>query len=190
MSARGARGFPLFGGHGMNFPGMNGMNIDHITTQLMEAHQPAIYATKPDVLAALPRLRVAGRGDAPGQVPEAAEAAAGASGVEAAACSAGDPCTVCHDDIGEGTTVVQLPCKHCFHEECILPWLEVCPTPCMEEVNLCCQVAAPPDPTSYCFHKCGFLSCLVSPQLSVRKLESTWQLPCKQQLVQLASCLG
>ena len=148
MSARGARGFPLFGGHGMNFPGMNGMNIDHITTQLMEAHQPAIYATKPDVLAALPRLRVGGRGDAPGQVPEAAEAAGG-SGGEAAACSAGDPCTVCHDDIGEGTTVVQLPCKHCFHEECILPWLEVCPTPCMEGVNLCCQLA-PPDNRTYC----------------------------------------
>ena len=129
VSARDARGFPLFGGHGMNFPGMHGLNMDHITTQLMEAHQPAIYATKRDVLAALPRLRVAGRGDAPGQVPEAAEAAAGGSGGEAAACSAGDPCTVCHDDIGEGTIVVQLPCKHCFHEECILPWLEVRPTP-------------------------------------------------------------
>lgn len=105
----------------------NAANMDHFVTQLMEAHQPAIYATKPDVVATLPRLRVAPRtGSVPGRVLEAADGAApGGDGGEAAACSAGDPCPVCHDEFGEGGTVVQLPCRHCFHEDCILPWLEV-----------------------------------------------------------------
>jgi len=97
----------------------NAANMDHFVTQLMEAHQPAIYATKPDVVATLPRLRVAPRtGSEPGRVLEAADGAApGGDGGEAAACSAGDPCPVCHDEFGEGGTVVQLPCRHCFHED-------------------------------------------------------------------------
>lgn len=38
-------------------------------------------------------------------------------------CCAGEPCTVCHEDFEIGTEVVQLPCRHCFHEVCLLPWL-------------------------------------------------------------------
>jgi Ring finger domain len=41
-----------------------------------------------------------------------------------AACKAGDACTVCHEECEAGTIVVQLPCSHCFHEDCIMPWLE------------------------------------------------------------------
>lgn len=41
------------------------------------------------------------------------------------ACKAGDPCTVCHTEFEAEGQVVQLPCEHCFHEECILPWLEM-----------------------------------------------------------------
>ena len=118
VPAGAVRGFPNF--HGL--PLGNAASMDHIVTQLMEAHQPAIYATKPDVLAALPRLRVPGR--AAGASPQA-DAGPGAEGGQFAACEAGDPCTVCHDSYEEGDMVVQLPCKHCFHEDCILAWLEV-----------------------------------------------------------------
>jgi Ring finger domain len=44
--------------------------------------------------------------------------------VQHAACKAGDACTVCHEECEAGTIVVQLPCSHCFHEDCIMPWLE------------------------------------------------------------------
>jgi len=38
-------------------------------------------------------------------------------------CSAGEPCSVCHDEFVAGAEVMQLPCRHCFHESCLLPWL-------------------------------------------------------------------
>lgn len=31
-------------------------------------------------------------------------------------CVAGEPCTVCHEEFQAGCEVMQLPCKHCFHE--------------------------------------------------------------------------
>lgn len=116
------RGFPNF--HGL--PLGNAASMDHVVTQLMEAHQPAIMATKPDVLAALPRLRVPGRAAGASAGPQA-DAGPNAEGGHFAACEAGDPCTVCHDNYAEDDMVVQLPCKHCFHEDCILAWLEARP---------------------------------------------------------------
>ena len=41
-----------------------------------------------------------------------------------AACRPGDPCSVCHSCFEAGETVTQLDCGHCFHGDCILPWLE------------------------------------------------------------------
>lgn len=38
-------------------------------------------------------------------------------------CVAGDPCSVCHDEFVSGCEVLQLPCRHCFHEHCLAPWL-------------------------------------------------------------------
>jgi hypothetical protein len=41
-----------------------------------------------------------------------------------AACAPDEPCPVCHEGLQPGTVVVELPCKHCFHEECLLPWFQ------------------------------------------------------------------
>ncbi|KAF9111653.1 hypothetical protein BGX27_004633 [Mortierella sp. AM989] len=40
-------------------------------------------------------------------------------------------CSVCKDEFTMEDTLLQLPCKHVFHEDCIKPWLKVsgtCPT--------------------------------------------------------------
>ena len=40
-------------------------------------------------------------------------------------------CTVCQEDYKEDEKLIELPCKHQFHEDCILPWLNIhnsCPT--------------------------------------------------------------
>jgi len=33
-------------------------------------------------------------------------------------------CAVCKDNFEEGNNVIELPCNHLFHPDCILPWLE------------------------------------------------------------------
>lgn len=40
-------------------------------------------------------------------------------------------CSVCKDDYEMGQNLIQLPCTHLFHDDCILPWLKErnsCPT--------------------------------------------------------------
>ncbi len=40
-------------------------------------------------------------------------------------------CSVCKDDYESGQNLIQLPCSHLFHDDCILPWLKErnsCPT--------------------------------------------------------------
>jgi hypothetical protein len=49
----------------------------------------------------------------------------------------GDPCIVCQADFEAEDPVVQLPCLHVFHEECLRPWLsrkKCCPF-CSAEVT-------------------------------------------------------
>ncbi|KAK9814583.1 hypothetical protein WJX72_008201 [[Myrmecia] bisecta] len=148
------------GAGGASFGDFAGNNRwEAILEQLMQAHQPQFVATDPATLEALPRLPVAAaqastpaaEGPASATAPAAeASAAADAStgsrpaataGVAAfACCKAGEPCSVCHDEFAEGGEVVQLPCKHCYHEDCIIPWLKThntCPV---------CRAALPADP--------------------------------------------
>jgi len=46
------------------------------------------------------------------------------------------PCSVCKEDFNEKEEVINLPCKHYFHCDCIMPWLKEhnsCPT-CRDEL--------------------------------------------------------
>jgi len=60
--------------------------------------------------------------------------------LESSTCSGCDPCTICQDDIHKGCEAVHMPCKHAFHRECLVPWLEehnTCPV-CRCEVESQC----------------------------------------------------
>merc|ERR1719341_940337 len=46
-------------------------------------------------------------------------------------------CSVCWEDFTEGEEVKLLECEHCFHSQCIVPWLELhgtCPV-CRKELG-------------------------------------------------------
>jgi hypothetical protein len=32
-------------------------------------------------------------------------------------------CSICHDDMKQGDTVVKLSCRHCYHDACVVEWL-------------------------------------------------------------------
>lgn len=129
------------------FAGNNG--LEALLSRIAEQHQPMFVPTAPETRAGLPRLQVPTPSqaaaaahtapsvrDSSAPAAGAANAAAGAGDQQQrqgqgqqqqqrhAACKVGDACTVCHDEYEAGATVVQLPCCHCFHEDCIMPWLE------------------------------------------------------------------
>ncbi|GFH14648.1 RING-type domain-containing protein, partial [Haematococcus lacustris] len=41
--------------------------------------------------------------------------------------------------MASGEEVMQLPCRHCFHEGCITPWLEQCNLQQQQEPGQCNQ---------------------------------------------------
>ena len=88
------------------------LGLEHILQRLMDQYQPQASPASISAVQALPRLRV----------PDSTQDSAAAG--PTAACKIGDACTVCHDDFQEGGEVLQLPCKHCFHQDCLMPWLE------------------------------------------------------------------
>lgn len=97
-----------------------GAAFDNLMMQLMEAHQPQASPTSRDTLSALPRRKV-----------RSASTAGTPSDVFSntptdlrAACACGEPCSVCHDPMEEHTEVLELPCQHCYHEDCITSWLK------------------------------------------------------------------
>ena len=51
-----------------------------------------------------------------------------------------DGCTVCKDAFKVGDTLRKLPCKHLFHETCIIPWLKL--VSCSKQERMAC-IAAP-----------------------------------------------
>lgn len=123
-------------------------SFDAMIASILNAYQPPVQSTSRAVVESLPRLKVQPAKEQPstGASAAAASGAAGSAGDTAAAqgtgagpsapasaearpagyaaCYAGEQCSVCHDKYTENEEVLELPCQHCYHEGCILPWLE------------------------------------------------------------------
>jgi hypothetical protein len=91
---------------------MNEAFMDQILAQLADQHQPVSYPTASRIISALPTYNVRPRSSKGEPAPS-----------EAFAC-AGEPCPVCHEEFVEKSKVAELCCSHCFHGDCIKPWLE------------------------------------------------------------------
>ncbi|KAK2080326.1 hypothetical protein QBZ16_000179 [Prototheca wickerhamii] len=94
-------------------PGADTMR-DMILNALMEtglALPDGILMSEGALSAPSPRLKVRSLASASPDVGEASAAP-------------GEVCTVCHDAFKPGDEVIELPCNHCFHEDCLLPWLQ------------------------------------------------------------------
>ena len=96
-----------------------GQALDDLMLQLAEAHQPQASPTSRDTLSALPRRKVRQNKDTAGS-----EGVSNPPSDQPAACACGEPCSVCHDGMEEGLEVIELPCQHCYHEDCITAWLK------------------------------------------------------------------
>ena len=101
-----------------------GNNFEQIMAQLAAQHEPLPQPTSRDVLKSMPHIKVTSAAGAAAPGPAAAGELPASDGV-APAAKAGEACTICHDDFVDGTEVTQLPgCGHCFHDDCITPWLD------------------------------------------------------------------
>ncbi|ORX74692.1 hypothetical protein DL89DRAFT_208613, partial [Linderina pennispora] len=82
----------------------NQRSLDDVITQLMEQNQSA-HAPPPASEDAIKELRLrAVTGEEAGRKED---------------------CSICQDEYKQGEEVVELPCKHLFHDECIKHWLNV-----------------------------------------------------------------
>ena len=81
--------------------------------------------------------------------PPAARSAVEALPSTVVAAGEEEECAVCKDGVAAGERVKRMPCSHRYHEECILPWLEVrnsCPL---------CRFELPTDDPRYETWKAG-----------------------------------
>lgn len=109
-----------------------------------EAQQQLVYLIPaiglghpPQQAAAFLQEALDAQGGGAEQTHPASEAAIAsmASGTYSAAAPSsdcrGDSCPVCQDDIVDGDEYIQMPCKHSYHKDCLLPWLKehnTCPS--------------------------------------------------------------
>lgn len=96
--------------------------FEQIMARLMQSYQAPRQPTAASFIERLPRLQVppVKVDDCP--VEEAVQRPE--PGTTYACVSPGEGCTICHDGFVPKEEVVQLPCHHCFHEGCIMPWLK------------------------------------------------------------------
>ncbi|XP_078412078.1 E3 ubiquitin-protein ligase RNF126 isoform X2 [Cetorhinus maximus] len=77
----------------------------------------------------------------------------------------GVECPVCKEDYSVGETVRQLPCNHLFHNDCIIPWLEMhdtCPV-CRKSLSGQNTATNPPDLSRMNFSSSSSSSASSSP---------------------------
>uniref|UniRef100_A0A0D9WKP8 RING-type E3 ubiquitin transferase n=1 Tax=Leersia perrieri TaxID=77586 RepID=A0A0D9WKP8_9ORYZ len=101
-----------------------GSGLEQLIQQLAE-NDPNRYGTPPTAKSAIASL------------PDVAVSA------DMMAADGGAQCAVCMDDFHLGAAAKQLPCKHVFHKDCILPWLDLhssCPV---------CRFELPTDDPDY-----------------------------------------
>lgn len=87
----------------------------------------------------------------------------------------GDKCVICQETANDATQNLELPCKHAFHRNCIVPWVEknsncpVCRAPTKIESAVdgtLLAVVGPPVPQFQKSH-CGESSCARSASCSI-----------------------
>ncbi|KAJ6774876.1 E3 UBIQUITIN-PROTEIN LIGASE RING1 [Salix purpurea] len=115
---------------GLRFPGGNfgdyfiGSGLEQLIQQLAE-NDPNRYGTPPaskTAIEALPTMKVS---------------------EEMMKSEMNNQCSVCKDEFESGEEVKGMPCKHVFHEDCIMPWLKMhnsCPV---------CRYELPTDDPDY-----------------------------------------
>uniref|UniRef100_A0A0A9DV19 RING-type E3 ubiquitin transferase n=1 Tax=Arundo donax TaxID=35708 RepID=A0A0A9DV19_ARUDO len=103
---------------------MGSSGLEQLIQQLAE-NDPSRYGTPPAAKSAVAAL------------PDVAVSA------DMMQADGGAQCAVCMDDFQLGAAAKQLPCKHIFHKDCILPWLDLhssCPV---------CRFELPTDDPDY-----------------------------------------
>lgn len=81
---------------------LNQSDFDRLVTELMEQHQGNAPPPAPkEVLETLPKIKVTEQ-----------------------MVQANEDCAVCKEDLVLDEELVQLPCKHYYHEFCVKKWLE------------------------------------------------------------------
>ncbi|KAJ9514065.1 hypothetical protein QJQ45_021160 [Haematococcus lacustris] len=105
----------------MSLPGTAAVTQPSISTS--QAVLPAEPAEPADSAAKPATRKVVKQGSRAGGITGSAVAEGSSKDTVYAACAPDEACTVCHEAMASGTEVVQLPCSHCFHEDCVMPWL-------------------------------------------------------------------